>query len=164
MEENTQLMQTEDIDNKTVDLANKILNEDDFDETKKMIQLFNLNQSKKNVIRLLKLSKLLDSIYDQMISRVEGRPGEFSNEDLIKYVNTIITAIDKANKSLDLVQEAPAISVGQINIVNTGESFDRESRERILNAVDKVLMRAKEAGINVDDYTVSEDENKTDGE
>jgi len=152
---------TDKIDSNTNELAAKILEEENDVETKKMIQLFNLNQSKKNVIRVLKLSRLLDSIYDQMIARVESRPGEFSNEDLMKYVNTIMTAIDKANKSLDLVQETPAISVGtQINIVNQGEVFDRESRERILRAVESISKRAKDAGIDIDDYTVSDAEEK----
>lgn len=152
---------TEKIDSNTNELASKILEEENDAETKKMIQLFNLNQSKKNVVRVLKLSKLLDSIYDQMIARVENRPGEFSNEDLMKYVNTIMTAIDKANKSLDLVQETPAISVGtQINIVNQGDVFDRESRERILRAVESISKRAKDAGIEIDDYTVSDGDNK----
>ena len=127
----------------------------------KMIKIFNLNQSKKNVVRVLKLSKLLDCIYDQMIARVESRPGEFSNEDLMKYVTTIQSAIEKANKSLDLVQEAPAIGIGtQINIVNQGEVFDRESREKILRAVESISKRAKEAGIEIEDYTISDDDTK----
>lgn len=153
---------TEKIDNNTKDLAVKILEEESDVETKKMIQLFNLNQSKKNVIRVLKLSQLLDRIYDQMIARVENRPGEFSNDDLMKYVTTIQSAIDKANKSLDLVQETPAIQMNtQINIMNDGEQFDRESRDRISKAVESILKRAKDTGITIDDYTVSsDDENK----
>ena len=154
-------LNTDKIDNNTNEIASRILEEENEDETKKMIKIFNLNQSKKNVVRVLKLSKLLDCIYDQMIARVESRPGEFSNEDLMKYVTTIQSAIEKANKSLDLVQEAPAIGIGtQINIVNQGEVFDRESREKILRAVESISKRAKEAGIEIEDYTISDDDTK----
>ena len=38
-----------------------------------------------------------------MLARIDKRAGEFSNADLLNYMNTIQVAIEKASKSLDLV-------------------------------------------------------------
>ena len=156
------MLDTSVLDSSTNDLAQRIIDEEDVDKTKEMVRLFNLNQSKKNVIRVLKLTSLLDKISDQMMRRFDDRPGEFSNSDLIAYMQTIQAAIEKANKTLDLVQETPAISINnntQVNIIE-GQTFDRESRQRITNAVSAILERAKSAGIDVSEYTSSEEENK----
>ena len=45
-------------------LAQDILNTDDPKKVKDLTTLFNMNQSKKNVLRVLKLSELLDKISD----------------------------------------------------------------------------------------------------
>ena len=163
-ERELKIIDTTSLDSSTEDLAQRILNEDDVDKTKDMVRLFNLNQSKKNVIRVLRLNALLDRIYDQVLNRFDKRPGEFSNADLISYMQTIQTAIDKANKSLDLVQETPAIQINnntQINVVDGAPVLDRDSRQRVLDAVNAIVNRAKSAGIDISDYTISDgDENK----
>ena len=74
------------IDEQAVDLAQKVINETDIEKTKDLVSLFNLNAAKKNVIRILKLNGLLDSVSDTMIERFEKYPNEFSNEDLLKYM------------------------------------------------------------------------------
>ena len=164
MEDNKLMITTDELDSSTNDLAQRIILEEDVDKTKEMVKLFNLNQSKKNVIRVLKLTSLLDKISDQMMRRFDDRPGEFSNSDLISYMQTIQAAIDKANKTLDLVQETPAIQINnntQINVVDGSPSLDRDSRQRVLDAVNAIVNRAKSAGIDIGDYTISDvDENK----
>ena len=130
------------IDKQTEELAQKIINEQDIDKVKDLTALFNLNQNKKNVVRVMKLNSLLDTISDSIIDRFEKRPGEFSNEDLIKYMQVTENAIDRANKSLALVDETPAIKLQQNNQTNINLEFntlDRESRERIADAVKALL-------------------------
>lgn len=147
------------LDDSTNDLAQKIIDEIDVDKTKEMVRLFNLNQCKKNVVRVLNLTRLLDRILDQVTRRFEDRPGEFSNADLISYMQTVQSAIDKANKALDLVQETPAIQINnntQINVVDESSILDRDSRQRVLDAVNLIVSRAKSAGIDIGDYTVSD--------
>lgn len=46
-----------------------------------------------------------------MIERFDKRPGEFSNSDLLSYLQVTQAAIDKATKSLNLVEETPLIQV-----------------------------------------------------
>lgn len=152
------LIDVANLDSSTNDLAQKILDEEDLDKTKDMVKLFNLNQCKKNVIRVLNLTKIYDKILDQVTRRFEDRPGEFSNADLISYMTTIQSAIDKANRSLDLVQEAPAIQINtQININDPESELNRDERQRVLEAVNSLLKRAQDVGITIDDYTVSDD-------
>ena len=139
------------LDSNSNALAENILKESDLDEIKRLTQLFNLNQAKKNVLRVLKLNSLLDKVSDQMLERFEKRPGEFSNSDLINYMTVTQNAIDRANKSLNLVNETPAIQVN-VNVDNDQiKSIDKESKERIMAAVNAILQKSKELDLDADD-------------
>ena len=140
-EENT--LSTVDIDNQSKQLAQHILDESDIEKVKELTQLFNLNQAKKNVLRVMKLNGLLDTVSDKIIDRFDKYPDNFSNDDLIKYLQVTQTAIEKANKNLSLVDETPTIQVNhnnQLN-VNISETLDRNSRERVLSFVKSVLQQ-----------------------
>lgn len=138
------------LDDKTNDIANKIVEEDDLEETKKLINLFNLHQAKKNVLRVLKFNSLLDKVSDQMLARFEKCPGEFSNGDLINYLTVTQNAIDRANKSIALVDETPMIQFNQVNIANPEQSLSRESKENIIKAVQALMTKAKELNLESD--------------
>lgn len=127
------------LDTSNQQIANDIIAETSFDKTQELIRLFNLNQAKKNALRVLKLNNLLDKVQDSMIERFEKRPGEFSNTDLINYMNTVQNAIDRANKSLNLIDEAPAITLNQVNVNVEDPVLNRESREKITNAINALL-------------------------
>lgn len=131
------------LDSSTSKLAQNIIDEQDIGKVKDLTHLFNLNQAKKNVLRVLKLNQLLDKVSDQMIERFDQRPGEFSNNDLLNYMQVAQSAIDRANKSLNQVDETPAIQINQQNIYNGEQKplFDRESRERIADAVNAILKK-----------------------
>ena len=53
-------------------------------------------------------------------------------------------AIDRANKNLNLVEETPAIQLMQNNQVNINidNGLDRDSREKVLDAVKAILANA----------------------
>lgn len=132
------------LDDKSDELAQKIIDEDDLEQTKKLVDLFNLNQAKKNVLRVLKLNSLLDKVSDQMIERFEKTPDNFSNNDLLNYMQVTQSAIDRANKALNLVDETPAINITN-NVVNVNDTnkLDKDSRDRITNAVKAILDKVK---------------------
>ena len=172
------LLEITPLDKDTTDLANQIINESDIDKVKNLTALFNLNQAKKNVLRVMKYNSLLDAISDQMTERIEQRPGEFSNNtssnltlnalskkvycichkgyltyypnsfkvfssnnDLLNYMNVVQSSIDRANKSIELVDSTPAIQLNQVNI-NLPKSdvdlLDSESRERVLEVLQAI--------------------------
>ena len=92
----------------------------------------------------MKLGALLDKVSDQMIERFEKRPGEFSNSDLLNYLQVTQSAIEKANKSLNLVDETPAIAFQQNNQVNINlhGGLDQESKSRVISAIQSILQKS----------------------
>ena len=150
-EETTEIVEVSPIDNKIKGLVETIIEEQDPSKTKDLVDLFNWNMSKKNVVRLQKLNNLYDSITDQMVERVDKRADQFSNSDLLDYVKTIQGAIDINTKNLSQVQEPPLIvqqNNTQINL-NVADSFDREAKARILAAVQATLKQAQQPVIEV---------------
>lgn len=151
------------LDIKTRDIAQKILNEEDVDAVKDLTNLFNLNAQKRNVMRVIKMNDLLDKVTDQVIQRFEKTPANFSNEDLIKYMQVTENAIDRANKNLNLVEETPPIQLMQNNQVNINidNGLDRESREKVLSIVEAILNETNNSdnAIEVDEIKNEVDEN-----
>jgi hypothetical protein len=135
------------LDKSTNNLAQEIINETDLKKVQDLTHLFNLNQAKKNVLRILKLNSLLDKVSDQMITRFEKTPDNFSNADLLNYMQVTQSAIDRANKALNLVDESPSITLNQVNVNVGTEALDRESRAKITEAINKILQRSKELEI-----------------
>lgn len=132
-------------------LVDSIQSETDIGKTQDLIALFNWNLSKKNVARLLKLNNLYDNITDQMEARVLKRPDQFSNDDLLNYLKTLQNAIDGSNKQLQSIEEPPPTIIQnntQIN-VTVGDEFSRESRDRILRAI-QATMAAADSAVEVD--------------
>lgn len=141
-------METKDIvnmiplDASSNELAQRIIDENDLTTVQNLTHLFNLNQAKKNVLRVIKMSSLLDKITDQITERVEKRPGEFSNNDLLNYMNVVQASIDRANKSLNLVDETPAIQLNQVNInVNDDNILSKDSRDKVTDAIKSIMSK-----------------------
>lgn len=130
------------LDNQTAKVTNELIEEQDLDKVKNLTKLFNLNQAKRNAIRVMKLNSLLDKVGDQMIERFDKKPGEFSNKELLDYMSVVQSTIDRANKSIELVDQTPAIIINQQNNqVNIDNSpvLDRESRMRVVEAVKGIM-------------------------
>lgn len=87
-----------------------------------------------------------------MEERVTKRADQFSNKDLLDYMNAMGAAMDKAQKQITDIDSVPVIQVNQQNnIVNISEaeSLDKESRNRVLDVVSGILSRIKESSENV---------------
>ena len=63
------------------DLEQQLLVEDDVDNINHIVELFNVNLQKKNIIRSAKLSDIQDRLVDHINERISLEPEEFSNED-----------------------------------------------------------------------------------
>lgn len=119
------------------DLETKLLNEDNLDEINKIVEMFNVNLQKKNIIRSAKLSDVQDKVVQQMTDRFEQRADSFSNDDLIKYHKIIQETLTKTDTTMDNVK-TPTIQINQqVNVDNV--TFNSESRKRILEAVNNIL-------------------------
>lgn len=121
------------------ELTSKLLEEDNIDNIKNIIDLFNLNIKKKDVIRVSKLNDLQDKIYDQINERVTSNPHTFSNKDLITYFKVVQETIDKADTSSETMI-APKVELNQNNVnINMGPVLNRDSRQHVLDAVKNIL-------------------------
>ena len=123
-------------------ILNEIIAETDISKTKDLTYLFNLNQTKKTMIRVNKQSELLDALTEQTIKRVKDKPDELSNEDLTRLMKTVSDLIDKGVGQINRGDEAPLIQFNQQNndINMDGNSgLSRESRDKVKNAVMNLL-------------------------
>ena len=150
------------MDSRTQKIAQEILDTEEIDKIKDLTNLFNLNTKKRNVMRVLKMTQLLDSVTDKVIERFEKTPDNFSNEDLLKYMQVTENAIDKANKNLDMVEETPAIQFQQNNQVNINidKGLNRDSRAKVTEAVEAILKKLQnnEQVIEVENIEEIQDE------
>lgn len=152
------------LDTKTVQIAKQILEEEDVDAVKDLTHLFNLNQAKKNVLRIMKLNGLLDTVSDKIIERFEKYPDNFNNADLLNYLQVTQNAIDKANKNLSLVDDTPVIQVNNTSQVNVNivDSYDRDSKERVLAAIKSIIEGGVQAEAIDTDFIELKEEDDTD--
>lgn len=141
MEEHKLSVSSSSLDKQNEQTAQEILDAQTLDETKDLLSLFNLNLQKRNVLRILKMNNLLDKVTEQIIERFEKNPHNFTNEDLLKYMQVTENAIDRANKNLNQIEDTPAIQLMQNNQVNINitDGLNRESRQRVTETVQQIL-------------------------
>lgn len=124
----------------------KLMNETNVDEIKNIMNMFNLNIKKKDVLRTSKLNDLQDKITEEISQRIEKNSGQFSNKDLLDYFKIMQDTINKADISLNNV-EAPAIQLNEFNINVDENKLDRQSRQHVLDAVQAILSKAENAEV-----------------
>lgn len=123
----------------TEELENKLLAEDNIDNIKNIIDIFNVNIQKKNIIRTNKLNELQDKVYSQINERISTNADAFSNKDLLEYFKVIQDTINKTSIDSENITE-PKIQLNQNNInINMKPELDRNSRAKIADAIEKIL-------------------------
>ena len=110
-----ELVDTTLLDLETHDIVSQAINEKDPKKVKDLTDLFNVSINKKNMVRITKLNDLLDKTTDQAIERFEKQPDQFSNKELIEYMNAVSNISDRAVSNLKAANEAPPIQLNQQN-------------------------------------------------
>ena len=157
------------IDDATKGVVTDIVNTNDPDEFKDLVSLFNLNQSKKNALRIIKLTGLLEKIEDQAIERFNKKPDQMSNQELLEYLKAIENSIDRSQKYVNEAESKPMIQLNQQNNINidAGSQLDRESKEKVIETIKAILGGIENpsdaieniAEENVSEYKGEEDDN-----
>lgn len=133
-------------------LIAKIIEAPTREDLQRQFDLFNINQSKKNALRIIKLSNLLSKVEDQAIERFEKRPDQVSHKELLEYMNVVSGQIDRAHKQVDTLSAAPTINVltqkNEVNINMAGPELDRDSKERVMDAISALLKQVQTATAN----------------
>lgn len=126
------------------EIINQIIEADTKQELEAQFDLFNMNQSKKNALRIIKLQTLLEKVEDQAIERFERRPDQVSNRELLDYMQVVSSQIDRSQKSVDSLYDRPVIKAIQknnteVNINVGSDVLDRDSKEKVIDAVQGLL-------------------------
>ena len=162
------------LDTPVEELEQKLVSETDIDELKNIINLFNLNIKKKDILRTNKLNDLQDKVTEQIGQRLEYNAGAFSNKDLIEYFKVIQDTINKADNSLSSI-DTPATQFNQnqfnVQVNSNADELDKESRDRVADAVKSILAKLEKQKLEssqqeiVDvEYTEMEDSTEDDTE
>ena len=137
------IVNADDLNQESLSLINQIIAESDIEKTKDLTHLFNINQNKKTMIRIDKLSGLQDHLVDQFARRIAERPDEISNKELMDGIRIVQDIIERGQKQVEGVNQTPLIQFNQQNnSVNLGDSstqLNKESRDRVKNAVLSLL-------------------------
>ena len=143
-------------------LIEQIIAEKDEHKSRDLTQLFNANQNKKTMIRVNKLSDLLDTITDQALVRFTSRPDEISNKELLDSLKVVQDLIERGQKQVSGAGETPLIQVNQqtneVNIGGTASNLNRDSRERVKAAVIGLLNSINNTATEVTPIEVSAEE------
>lgn len=135
-------------------------------ELQAQFDAFNMNQSKKNALRIIKLNSLLDKVEDQAIERFEKKPDQVSNKELLEYMTVVAGQIDRSQKYIDTLKDRPMIKVtdkSQNVNINIGTELNRDSKERVMDAIQGLLKQLSKDEPNNDviDADFSSSEEKT---
>lgn len=147
------------LENSSEEVVSKLIESQDADEIQRLTQLFNVNQLKKDALRVLKLNDILDKLDDQVAERVEKYPDQFSNADLLNYVNAVQQNISKSAQSVGTLNQTPLIQFNQQNNISVeGAELNRESREKIVDIVRQFLNSEKSVEIEPENVIYYNDE------
>lgn len=132
-------LNTQDLNQESLALINQIIAESDIEKSKDLTHLFNINQNKKTMVRIDKLSGLQDHLVDQFAKRIAERPDEISNKELMDGIRIVQDIIERGQKQVEGVAQTPLIQFNQQNnSVSLGDGspqLSKESRDRVKTAV-----------------------------
>ena len=131
-------------------LTNQIIEETDPHKLEDLTNLFLLNKKKKDLARMNKLSNLLETIDDEVITRFNEDPESFNNDQLVKYMTATQQIVDTTASNIEKV---PLIQINnQKNEIHIGESgLNKESRAKVLEVITNILNEGKVIDAEVED-------------
>lgn len=149
------------INNSELDtIVNQIIAEGDVNKLKSLTTNFKAFAAKKEVLRIMKLSELLDKIEDVAIDRFNNS-NLITNDQVLEFMKVTQNSIDRANKMLDDINGAPNVlgsTVNNLTIINVEDNSPQAiaSRERVQKAVYNLLNKAKDLQVIEDEVIINE--------
>lgn len=132
----------------TEDLKSEIMKASNEDDFKSVLGLINLLQAKKEALRVIEVDNLIDDVIAQAKERITKRPGEFSNVEIIQYIKTLSDQKTSSRRNIVEMSETPMIQINntkqELNI-NMVDGMSRESKEKVIDVVQKILNSARTA-------------------
>lgn len=122
------------------ELETLLMNENDPDKIQDIVDLFNVNLRKRDIVRSVKLSEAQDRVVDQMLDRVTHEAEGLSTKEIIMYHDTIQKTLDKSTTN---ISNMPQIQINNINVQDEAPKFNKESRSKIVNAVNTIIKQSQ---------------------
>jgi hypothetical protein len=116
-------------------LVGELTSERDKQKMQAIEQQFNEIQRKKQLARISKLSDVQDILTDQFYQRISQRPDEISNKEMLDGMKVVQDLMEKNQKRSETIEEIPQLIQINQTEVNVGNNLNRDSRERVKNAV-----------------------------
>ena len=116
-------------------LIGELTVEKDRQKMQSIEQQFNEIQRKKQLARISKLSDVQDMLTDQFYQRISQRPDEISNKEMLDGMKVVQDLMEKNQKHADSIEDIPQLIQINQTEVNVGNNLNRDSRERVKNAV-----------------------------
>lgn len=128
-------------------------------ELSDLTYLFNVSLTKSEMARAGRQSDLLDKVLDVAAGRIEGKPDALTDKDLLGYMGAFQSGLDRSREAFGKdVQASPTILVNhsEVNVSVDKGGLDRDSRERVMDAVKGILaqLSAKPSGADAIDADV----------
>ena len=113
---------------------------------KDLTYLFNEAQIKQSMLRAQKLSKLQDKVVDNVEKRIDSKPDNFTNAELLNAINILQKSNNDNLTYINSINEKPQIQLvnNSLNVSVDNQSFSKEERQRITDAVSKLLELAEQ--------------------
>lgn len=155
------------LSNESQKLIGELTSETDKQRLQAIEQQFNDIQRKKQLARISKLSDVQDMLTDQFYQRISQRPDEISNKEMLDGMKVIQDLMEKNQKRAEVLEEIPQLIQINQTEVNVGNNLNRDSRERVKNAVlgilDSINRAQQPATVEPDlidaDFVVEDEEN-----
>lgn len=131
--------------------VNAIMEAESKKELEKQLELFNLSQTKKNVLRLTRLNGLLNQADEQLINRLEKRPDQLTTKDILDIMNVVSGQVERINEfNSKFVEETkPSITAVQHNKtevnINMTPNLTRDEKGEVMDAVASLLKQLNKA-------------------
>ena len=154
------------VDSTSDELIDRISKTNDKEELQSLYQQFNINNTKKNAIRVAELNQLLDKVNKEATERLTKRPEQISNKEMLDYMTAIGNQIERSQKIVDGIKDITAVQINNTHntvIINMGDDtttrLTKESRDKITNVISFILEENKKKTIIDADDIKSQDNN-----
>lgn len=93
------------------------------------------------MLRANRLSDLQNKVIDNLEIRIDKKPDNFTNKELLDALNVVQQTTDKNVSYINSINEKPQIQLVNNNLNVTVESDDisKESRDKIVDAVNSLM-------------------------
>ena len=107
-------------------LLAKLTQETNIEKTQDLTYLFNINHSKKAMLRQETLDDTMDYVVSEINNRVKNNPDEFDTETLLKTATTVQTIMEKNAMQTTVQEDRPLIQLNRtdVNINASAETGD----------------------------------------